>query len=127
MLPVVVAANEMHRGALISRDDIKLEKRDISRLHRGYLENLDQATGKKVKQTIRSNQIITPSRITLPRAIKRNSRVTILASSDIIQVRMVGIALENGSIGERIRIRNQSSKREIDAKVIAPGVVQVAM
>ncbi len=127
MLPVVVAANELQRGALIKQDDIKLENRDIARLHRGYLENLDQAMGKKVKQTIHSNQIITPSRITLPRAIKRNSRVTILASSNIIQVRMVGIALENGSIGERIRIRNQSSNREIDAKVIAPGVVQVAM
>jgi flagella basal body P-ring formation protein FlgA len=127
MMPVVVTATELHRGALIRKEDLQLENRDISLLHRGYLESMDQAVGKSVKQSVRRNQVLTPSKIVSPRAIKRNSRVTILASSDAIQVRMTGIALENGSVGERIRIRNQSSSREIDAKVIAPGVVQVAM
>jgi flagella basal body P-ring formation protein FlgA len=127
MMPVVVTATELHRGALITQEDLKLEERDIARLNRGYLESMDQAVGKSVKQSIRRNQVLTPSKIVSPRAIKRNSRVTILASSDTIQVRMMGIALENGSVGERIRIRNQSSNREIDAKVVAPGVVQVAM
>jgi flagella basal body P-ring formation protein FlgA len=127
MLPVVVTTTDIHRGTLIRKEDLQLEMRDISSLHRGYLESLDQAVGKSVKQSIRSNQVVTPSKIVSPRAIKRNSRVTILASSNSIQVRMAGIALENGSIGERIRIRNQSSNLEIDAKVVAPGVVQVAM
>jgi flagella basal body P-ring formation protein FlgA len=127
MLPVVVTTTDIHRGTLIRKEHLQLEKRDIARLHRGYLESLEQAVGKSVKQSIRSNQVVTPSKIVSPRAIKRNSRVTILASSNSIQVRMAGIALENGSIGERIRIRNQSSNLEIDAKVVAPGVVQVAM
>ncbi len=127
MLPVVVTTTELHRGALIRREDLQLDERDISQLHRGYLESMDQAVGKSVKQSIHRDQILVPSRLVSPQAIKRNSRVTILASSNTVQVRMVGIALENGSIGERIRIRNQSSNREIDAKIVAPGVVQVAM
>ncbi len=127
MLPVVITTTELQRGDLIRQEDLRLEERDISRLHRGYLESLDKAIGKSVKQSIHHNQIITPSKISSPRAIKRNSRVTIISNSSAIQVRMTGIALENGSIGERIRVRNQSSKREIDAQIVAPGVVQVAM
>jgi len=40
---------------------------------------------------------------------------------------MAGKALQNGSIGDLIRVRNESSKRELDAMVVAPGIVRVAM
>jgi flagella basal body P-ring formation protein FlgA len=38
---------------------------------------------------------------------------------------MLGKALENGSRGQRIRVRNLSSGREISGEVIASGVIQV--
>jgi flagella basal body P-ring formation protein FlgA len=40
---------------------------------------------------------------------------------------MIGKALQNGSLGQIIRVRNESSNREIDAKIIAPGIVEVPM
>jgi flagella basal body P-ring formation protein FlgA len=127
MSQVVVAKTELTRGSIITREDLKLEQRDIARLHRGYLDSLEKAIGKTVKYSVRPNQVVTPSRVESPLAVKRNGRVTILAANSSVQVRMSGTALENGSIGERIRVKNRSSNRELEARVIEQGVVQVTM
>ncbi|MCP3671670.1 MAG: flagellar basal body P-ring formation protein FlgA [Gammaproteobacteria bacterium] len=127
MTQVVVARGNLARGAIIGEGDIGLEQRDISRLHRGYLENTTAVLGKKLRQRIRQHQVITSSQLDTPHAIKRNNKVTILASSKSLKIRVAGKALQNGSIGELIRVRNESSKKELDARVIAPGIVEVAM
>ncbi len=127
MAPVVVANSELARGATVTPGDVKLEKRDIARLHRGYYATLEEAVGKTVRHSLRRNQVVTPSRLNSPLAVKRNSRVTILAASSSVQVRMSGTALQNGSIGERIRVKNRSSERELEARVVKQGVVQVTM
>jgi flagellar basal body P-ring formation protein FlgA len=127
MTEVVVARTSLPRGSIITGKDIGLELRDISRLHRGYLEETKSVLGKKLKQRLRQRQVVTPSQLDRPRAIKRNNKVTILASSRSLRIRMAGKALEDGSLGELIRVRNESSKRELDARVIAPGIVEVAM
>jgi flagella basal body P-ring formation protein FlgA len=127
MSQVVVAKTELSRGATVTREDVKLEKRDIARLHRGYLDTLEKAVGKTVKYSVRPNQVVIPSRLVSPLAVKRNGRVTIIAANSSVQVRMSGTALENGSIGQRIRVKNRSSKRELEARVVEQGVVQVTM
>lgn len=127
MTQVVVARGSLPRGAIIGEGDIGLEQRDISRLHRGYLEDKKAVLGKKLRQRMRQHQVITPSQLDTPYAIKRNNRVTILASSKTLKIRVAGKALQNGSVGELIRVRNESSKKELDARVIAPGIVEVAM
>jgi flagella basal body P-ring formation protein FlgA len=124
---VVIADHDLARGDLIKAEDLRLESRDLSRLHFGYLENPEAAVGNRVRQHIRRDEVITPSRIAAPLAVKRNSRVIIIASNPAVAVRMAGIALENGGIGDRIRVRNRSSKRELEATIVSQGVVQVAM
>jgi flagella basal body P-ring formation protein FlgA len=41
-------------------------------------------------------------------------------------VRMPGKALGNGAIGERIKVENNSSSRQIEVTVISPGIVQAS-
>ena len=61
----------------------------------------------------------------LRQLVRRGARVEILARHGSLQVRMAGKALQNGSRGQRIRVRNLSSGREISGEVIASGVIQV--
>ncbi len=49
----------------------------------------------------------------------------IVASQGSLQVRMKGKALDNGARGDRIRVRNLSSGRQISGEMIASGVIQV--
>ncbi len=127
MTEVVVAKKNLPRGTIIGPDDLTMEKRDIARLHRGYMENTENALGKELRQRMRRHQVLTPSQLDTPVTVKRNNKVIIQASNKTVQIRMIGKALENGGIGQTIRVRNESSNKEIDAKVVAPGIVEVPM
>ncbi len=127
MTKIVVATNDLPRGSIIQPGDVTMELRDISRLHRGYLEDTKAAVGKKLRQRAGRDKVITPSKLVTPLTVKRNNRVIIRASNKTVNVSMTGKALQNGSIGQVIRVKNESSNREVDARVIAPGIVEVPM
>ena len=127
MAKIVVATNSLPRGSIIQPDDIALELRDISRLHRGFLEDTKSVVGKKLRQRIGRNQVLTSSKLVAPLTVKRNNRVLIRSGNKAIQVSMAGKALQNGSLGQIIRVINESSNKEIDARVVAPGIVEVPM
>lgn len=126
MQEIVVAHEPMSRGDQITADSIRLELRDVARLHRGYLTSLDQALGKRVKRRIPVDGVVTPDRVMVQHAVKKGNQVTILARIGSLEVRMKGKALDSGAVGERIKVRNSSSERELEATVVARGTVKVA-
>ncbi|MCW8890266.1 MAG: flagellar basal body P-ring formation chaperone FlgA, partial [Sedimenticola sp.] len=123
---VLVASRELSRGTILTAADFKTEIRDVARLHRGYLTTEQQVIGKKLKRTVHSDNVLTPSQLTIQHAVKKGSQVIILANIGSLQVRMQGKALGNGAIGERIKVENSSSSRRIEVTVISPGIVQAA-
>ena len=122
---VVVASRNISRGTTLTASDIRLDERDLTKLHRGYITDINQAIGKTVKQSLHRDKPLSPSRISSPNIIKRGAEVTILSDSGSIQVRMKGKALSNGSVGDRIQVINTRSKRKIEAKVISSTQVRV--
>jgi len=121
----VVATRDLLRGELVTAADVRLEQQDLTRLHSGYLSALDLAVGKRVKRTIRQGGIIKPTQIVAPTLIKKGAEVTITVNSNRIQVRTKGKALGSGGPGERIRVRNLSSNKVLEATVVSAGIVQV--
>jgi flagella basal body P-ring formation protein FlgA len=128
MLPVVVAATDLPRGALLTEKDLSLEELDITALHRGYMEEITDAIGKKLKRNLQRGQVLTPHQVATPLAVKRGNRVTIIASTPgAFEIRMQGQAMDNGAAGDRIKVKNTSSKRVVEATIRSPGIVEVAL
>jgi len=124
---VIVAARNLTRGAILSAADLTLEKKDIARLRGGFFEQPTEAIGKALKRNLQQGQVLHAQHIATPNTVKKGSKVIILANSKKIQVRMPGKALDNGTMGELIRVQNSHSKKELEATVVSPGVVRVAM
>lgn len=121
---VVIANRELPSDTILTPADITIEKRDVAKLHRGYLERPQQAVGKIVKRRIRQGAILTPGQLNIQHAVKKGTQVVIVARIGTLVVRMNGKALTNGAIGERIKVKNSSSNRQIEATVIDTGVVK---
>jgi len=121
---IVVANRELPKDTVITSADIKTEQRDVAKLHRGYIERPRQAVGKIVKRRIHAGAIVTPGQLNVQHAVKKGSQVVIVAQIGTLVVRMSGKALANGAIGERIKVKNNSSNRQIEATVIDTGVVK---
>jgi len=124
---IVVAGRELARGTLITAEDIRLEEREVSHLHRGFFDQPERLIGMHLKQNLHEKDVISPRQLSAPQTIKRGSQVTILGRVGSLKVRMEGKALADGAVGERIRVQNKSSKRRIEAMVVAPGIVEVSL
>jgi flagella basal body P-ring formation protein FlgA len=124
---VVTASRQISKGDILTRADLELQEQDVARLRRGYYNSVDEVLGKKLKRRLRVGSILEPGQLIEPHAVKRGSNVTILADTAVIQVRMSGKAVSHGAVGDLIKVVNHSSNRQIEALVVAPGVVKVAM
>jgi len=126
-MKIVIASRELARGTLITAGDIRLEEREVSHLHRGFFVQPGRLIGMHLEKGLHENDVVSPRQLTAPQTIKRGSQVTILGRIGALKVRMEGKALADGTIGQRIRVQNKSSKRRVEAMVVAPGIVEVSL
>jgi flagella basal body P-ring formation protein FlgA len=120
---VLVASRPLIRGDGVVAADVHLEERDVTRLGYGYIENLDQVAERALARSLRAGSVLTPSALGGRRMVRAGDHVQLIAELDGISVRTDGIALGSGDSGARLRVRNGSSGRVIDALVRGPGVV----
>ena len=124
---VIVAAHNLARGTVLSNGDLMLEKKDIARLRGNFFKQPAKAIGKVLKRNLQQGHVLNLQHTATQKTVKKGSKVIILAQSGNIQVRMQGKALGNGATGERIRVQNIHSKKELEATVVSTGVVKVAL
>ena len=124
---VVISTRPLARQEVISAGDIALRERSVGQLSGGYLLQPEQAIGLRVRRPISADSVISPNQLEQDEAVKRGDRVVISAANSRVAVRMPGEALESGSIGQQIRVRNTRSERTVRARITAPGQVEVDM
>lgn len=122
---VVVTARPIKRNSLLQAADLTLAEQDVGNLRQGYLLDPAEAIGSLSIRALPAGQPLQPAQLKIPPAIRRGDRVVISARNGVINVRMPGEALGDGSVGEQIRVRNTRSQRTVFARVVAPGQVEV--
>ena len=105
--------------------NLKIVKEDIARLHRDYFRDLRALIGQRMRKNLKRGDVITPTAVEKQKLVRRGTDVTILAENPLLQVRVRGKAMANGGHGDRIKIKNLSSGREVTATVIGSGLVRV--
>lgn len=120
---VLVASHPLLRGDGLSQADVRAEERDVTRLGYGYIENLDQVAGRTLNRALASGSVLTPGALGGRRMVRAGDHVQMVARLGGIEVRADGVALGSGDNGARLRVRNESSGKVVDAMVSAPGEV----
>lgn len=121
--PVLVTIRPLQRGDGIHAGDIRIEERDVTRLGYGYIANRDQLKGRTLARPLIAGSVLTPAAMGGRHMVRAGDHVQLIALLDGIEVRASGIALGGGDNGARLRVRNESSGRVLDAMVRAPGEV----
>ena len=122
---VVVAARLLTKGTLIAPDDLRLERRDVTRNRSGYFTSVKAALGQRVRQPVLQGRMLTPAAVAADKVIRRGQSVTLIVESDGLRINMSGKALIDGAIGQRIRVENLSSGRVVEGIVRSPEHVEV--
>lgn len=124
---VVVTTRPLPRHGVIGANDIDMRERNLGILSGGYLLRPEQAIGLRVRRPVNADEVLSPNQLEQDETVKRGDKVVISAANSRVAVRMPGEALESGTAGSQIRVRNTRSNRILKARIIGPGQVEVAM
>lgn len=124
---VAVAKRPLARNIAIQEDDIYLEQREITRLTYGYFESSNLLVGRTPRRSLPKGAVISPKDLAIKKVVSKGNRVSIIAETNGITVRMPGKALADAGEGDQVQVKNLSSGRSITGIVVTHGVVKVAM
>jgi len=125
--PVVVVAQPLAMNHIITKSDLKIESLDIGSLRKGYINNPRHIIGQQLKYPLAIGTVINPNSLRPQKIILRGELIMLVAAAGQMEVRMSGTALSDGSLGQKVRVKNLSSKRVVEGVVDGPGIVKVTM
>lgn len=123
---IVVTTQDLQPGEVITDMNLALERRNVGRFS-SYYTDKDKVIGLVVKHDfVPSGTMLNESLLSILQVIKRGNLVSIVAHNGTIEAVTTGVALQNGGVGQFIRVQNLQSKRMLSAKVIDATTVEVA-
>lgn len=122
---VIVTRKALSRGDIVTRADLTHARMSSSSLRGGYFTDISDVLGKEVRRNLEPGEPLRDSLLTEPLAVSRGEIITLASTNGVIGVNTRAEALNNGRIGEQIRVRNLSSQRVVTASVVEPGRVEV--
>lgn len=126
-IEVLVAAHPLPRGVVLTQDAIRHERHNVADLSRAWYTDPKQLLGLETRQAIRAGEVFAPQLLISPRLIHRGQELILFASSETMTVTMKGEALEDGAEGDVVRVRNLSSDRIVEGRVVGIDRVQVSL
>ncbi len=124
---VVVAAHAISPGHTLEPSDLQVLERDRAGLPPGALQSESQADGRVLRFGVAAGQSITQSMLSGPRLIHYGQAVSLIAEGDGVRLVALGIALQDGSQGQTVLVRNAQSGKVVSGVVDARGDVVAAL
>ncbi len=124
---VWVARTALHRGQLLVEADRVRERRDVLALREAYVgDDTHEATLELAENVPAGTPLL--QRHLKPRTVVRRGQIVEVTLRDgAMAVSLKAEVLENGAIGQQVRVRNVLSKREFRGKVENEGAVSVSL
>jgi flagellar basal body P-ring formation protein FlgA len=122
---VVLAVKPLGKFQPIEADDIQVKKMNLARVPANVIVRVDQVLGQRAKHNIAANSVLRSDQVESPPVVRRGEVVQMVAESAVLRVAAKGIAKENGTVGERIRVMNLRSRKIVYAQVVDHQTVQV--
>jgi flagella basal body P-ring formation protein FlgA len=125
--PVVVTAKALSARHILKAADVVVKQVDVGDLRQGYLSDAALVVGQQLKYGMAMGTVIGQNAVKPEKIVRRGEMITLIAVAGGMRVKMNGTALSDASLGQRIRVKNSSSKRVIVGVVDGPGIVRVSL
>ena len=105
--------------------DLKTAPVRITQLAHPFLTDQDAVVGKSAARPIPADVPLRQAFVKAPVVLKKGDRVMVEAKRGGLSIQTYGVTKSSGSVGQTIMVTNPDSGRELRAKVVAPGLVEV--
>ncbi len=125
VIEIPTLSRRMLRGDMIQPDDIEWMEIPENKLRDGTVRDKSKLIGRILKRRLSVGRPIRHKDVEMPQIISRNNLVQMVYRKGNIELITDGRALDDGSIGEVIRLRNEKSGKIIRGEVQPSGEVVV--
>lgn len=125
LMDVPVVTRQLSRTDVIEASDLATKTVREQEVRKDTATDANQLIGKSPKVMISSNRPIRLSEISMPAVIKRGDAVQMSYTSAYMSIRATGSALQDGAVGDLIRIKNDKSGKAVSGRVTGSGQVEV--
>lgn len=125
MVEVPVMKYRLSSGNIIHEDDVEWQKLPSTRVKREAVMDMAELVGKSVVRGLTPGRPVLADEVQQPPVVLRRSPVRISYQSNNLSIQAVGTAMQDGAVGDKIKVRNDDSGIEVDARVVARGQVEV--
>lgn len=124
LLEVWTARQPLGKQHTLTSDDVQPTVLDVTRMHRSFTPSSTSLLGFRTLRRMRPGQVLSADRLAAPLAVHKGEQVQIYARKQGFSASMPGEALEDGALGEEIRVRNTRSAKVLNAVVSATAEVE---
>lgn len=114
---VLVVKGKLQRHDLITNDDITSERKEITTLFERPVTSLDEIADMRLKRNLKRGQILTFEALETIPDLERGMATTIIFDNGLFKITAPGVALQNGSAGDMIKVKNKSTNKIIVARI----------
>lgn len=125
MISIPVLSRRLRRDDVIGAGDIIWIEVPDDHQAAAYVRDAETLVGMSLSRGAIPGRPIQIGSVIPPLVVSRNDTVTMLLQHGALSVTARGRAMEDGAVGDRIRVANVDSSRIVDARVIGPGTVTV--
>ncbi len=122
---IPVLSRDIQRGDTIAVADIEMIEIPRQRLTNDILHNPGRINGMAAKRALSAGRPLSESDLEEPKLVLRNTLVTIVLSAPGMVMTVRGRALDDGAIGDTVKIMNTRSNRIVEGTVQSNGDVAV--
>jgi len=122
---VVVAKQYLKKHQEIRETDLQVLNRDLSLLPPDVVTEMTEVLGKRTTLSINRYETLRRSMVEEPPLIRKGDRVLLLVESPFFRITALGESKEEGRRGERVKMLNLSSKKEVYGRVLDSRTVAI--
>ena len=122
---VIVPRHFLKKHHEIQAEDIQIANKNIAALPQDVVTEEKEVLGKRTILSINNQEALRLSMLEPPPLVNKGDRVILLIENDQFKITAVGEVREVGRKGDRIKLVNLSSKKEVYGRVLDANTVQV--
>ena len=125
--PVLVASHMLRRGEALTEDMIEVAERDITMLRHGYFTEAGLLADMQTRRSLVEGNVLTRNHVEAIPVIRRGDEVELVARTNQLAVSVLGQAMQDGGVGERIRVKNSDSGKVLYGQILNASTIRVGL
>ncbi|MBV9826697.1 MAG: flagellar basal body P-ring formation protein FlgA [Alphaproteobacteria bacterium] len=121
----IVAAGNLIPNRPLAARDLTRGRVDLFANTGGVITDMKEVEGKILRAGLAVGTPILQSQLDLPISVHRGQHVVLTAEDSAMEIKTSAVALEDGRVGDNIRVENPDSQKTVSATVTRDGGVEV--